>query len=332
MKAAFITRYGATQPLIVADLPDPHPADDAVLIRIHAASVNPVDFKVRDGKLRLVRRYRFPLILGHDLAGVVVEVGSRVTAFHVGDEVYARAMGHGIGTFAEYIAVEQSEVALKPRNLSFIEAASLPLVALTSWQALVDIGSVQPGTRVLIHAGSGGIGTFAIQLAKSLGAVVTTTTSSRNSEFVRTLGADHVIDYTQQDFVSAAGPQDLVFATIEGASVYRSFEVLAPGGIVVSIVGPPDATTARELDLGWLRTTLFSLISTRANALARKHSARYRFLFMKAHGAQLRQVASLVEAGRIRPVIEHVYPLAQAQRALEHCEQGRTRGKVVIEC
>jgi alcohol dehydrogenase len=331
MKAAYIRQYGKQEKLVIGELPAPTVGDTDVLIKVHAASVNPVDIRLRDGALRLIRKYRFPLILGHDLAGVVVQAGKSVTRFKPGDEVFSRPSRRGIGTFAELIAVDESEVALKPKNLSFAEAASLPLVALTSRQALVDIANIKPGQRVLVHAGSGGVGSIAIQLAKHMGAVVTTTTSARNVELAKSLGADVVIDYTKQDFAKVAGEQDMVFSTLEGDTLTRSFDLIAPGGVVVSIAGTPDPVTARELGLGWLLRTMLGIMSYGPTAAARKRKATYRFLFMKASGAQLEEIAKLVEQNHIRPVIDKVYALDDAQKAIEHSESGRARGKIVVE-
>jgi alcohol dehydrogenase len=328
MKAAFIERYGKNEKLIVGEMPEPVVGDTDVLVAVRAASVNPVDFRVRNGALRMVRKYRFPLILGHDLAGVVVRAGRHVTRFQPGDEVFARPSSHVIGTFAELIAVEQTEVALKPKNLSFTEAASLPLVGLTSWQALVDIAKVKPGQKVFIHAGSGGVGSFAIQLAKHLGAFVTATTSTKNLGAVKALGADLAIDYTQQDFTKVAEPQDVIFATIGGKALYQSFDIIAPGGIVISLTDAPEPSAFQEL--GWFKKMLIRALSHRARALAGKRHASYRFMFMKASGEQLGSIASLVERGAIRPTVEKVYAFSEVQKAMEHAESGRVRGKIVV--
>lgn len=330
MQAAFIERYGEKEKLTLGDMPEPAPGPTDVLVAVRAASINPIDYKVRNGMLRPLRRYRFPLILGHDLAGVVIRVGSQVTRFQPGDEVFARPSRRGIGAFAELIAVAQEELAHKPKNLGFAEAASLPLVALTCWQALVDLGNVQPGQRVFIHAGSGGIGTFAIQLAKQLGAIVTATTSTRNLALVQSLGADKVIDYTKQDFREIADKQDVVLATLDGEPLYQSFDIVAPGGMVISLAGAPDVTSARELGLSWFMQAMFWMLSYRARSAARQRHATYRYLFMKANGAQLEKIAQLLEQGKIRPVVDKVYPFAEVQQALEYSEAGRARGKVVV--
>ena len=237
MISAFIDGYGQDQILRVGDFPAPKPGPSDVLVKVHAASVNPIDFKLRNGKVRLLRRYRFPLILGHDGAGEVVEIGEKVTQFKVGDRIFSRPRNGRIGTFAEFIAIDQSEAALMPPTLNYQEAASLPLVALTSWQALVDVAQLKPGQKLLIHAGSGGIGTFAIQLAKRIGAEVWTTTSGKNEEFVRSLGADHVINYQNEEFEQRGNNLDVVFDTLGGDSLDKSFTVVRPGGLVVSDLG-----------------------------------------------------------------------------------------------
>jgi alcohol dehydrogenase len=229
MKAFILERYGSGA-LRSADVPRPQPRDTDLLVQIHAASINPVDFKIRDGKLKPVLRYRLPIILGSDLSGVVVEVGAGVRGFKPGDEVYARADKDRIGTFAEYIAIREESVAPKPRSLGMEEAASIPLVALTAWQSFVDRAALQPGQKVLIHAGSGGVGTIAIQLARHLGAFVATTTSTSNVEWVKTLGADLVIDYKTQDFAALLKDYDLVLDTVGGKTLEDSLRVLKPGG------------------------------------------------------------------------------------------------------
>ena len=260
MKAYAIERYGKS-PLKRLDVPVPVVGDNDLLVEIHAASINPVDFKVRDGKVKLLLKYKMPLIMGNDFAGVVTKVGSNVSRFKVGDEVYARAPKNRIGTFAEYIAIDQDAVALKPNSISFEAAASIPLVGLTSYQALHDVLSLRQGQKVLIHAGSGGVGTFAIQLAKSMGAVVTTTASDAGRELVESLGADQVINYKTQDFSEVLSDFDGVFDTLGGESLKKSFRVVKKGGQIVSVSGLPNARFAKEQKLGFLKTTLFSVIA-----------------------------------------------------------------------
>ncbi len=330
MIAAFIDGYGSDQVLRVGDFPAPKTGPSDILVRVHAASVNPVDFKLRDGKLRLLRRYRFPLILGHDCAGEVVQVGEDVTQFKVGDRIFSRPRNGRIGTFAEFIAIDQSEAALMPPNLNYHEAASLPLVALTSWQALVDVAQLKPRQQLLIPAGSGGVGTFAIQLAKHIGAEVWTTTSGKNLEFVKSLGADHAINYQDEDFENRVNNLDVVFDTLGGDSLDRSFAITRPNGWVVSIAGSPDYRNAEEMGLDMLRSLLLRVVGLRVNSRARRAGVNYRFIFMKPLGEELAQIAALISEGVIKPVVDRIFPISECQSAIEYSASGRARGKIVI--
>jgi len=329
MKAFIIDRYGPDT-VREAEMPRPQPRDTDVLVQIHAASVNPVDFKIRDGKLKPIIPYRLPIILGNDLSGVVVEVGASVRAFKPGDEVYARADKDRIGSFAEFIAVQEASVAPKPASLSMEEAASIPLVALTAWQAFERVG-LKSGQRVLIHAGSGGVGTFAIQLAKHLGAFVATTTSTKNVAWVKKLGADVVLDYKTQDFELLLRDYDVVFDTLGGKVPEQSLQVLRPGGKLVSISGPPDPAFAREWELGWVLEQVFRALSFRVRSKAKRRGLSYSFLFMKPNGGQLREIGALLDAGVLRPVVDQVFPFAETVEALAYVERGHARGKVVIK-
>ena len=330
MIAAFIDGYGSDQVLRVGDFPAPKTGPSDILVRVHAASVNPVDFKLRDGKLRLLRRYQFPLILGHDCAGEVVQVGEDVTQFKVGDRIFSRPRNGRIGTFAEFIAIDQSEAALMPPNLNYHEAASLPLVALTSWQALVDVAKLKPRQQLLIPAGSGGVGTFAIQLAKHLGAEVWTTTSGKNLELVKSLGADHIINYQNEKFEERVNNLDVVFDTLGGDSLDRSFAITRPNGWVVSIAGSPDYRNAEEMGLDMLRSLLLRVVGLRVNSRARRAGVNYRFIFMKPLGEELAQIAALISEGVIKPVVDRIFPISECQSAIEYSASGRARGKIVI--
>lgn len=330
MIAAFIDGYGSDQVLRVGDFPAPKTGPSDILVRVHAASVNPVDFKLRDGKLRLFRRYQFPLILGHDCAGEVVQVGEDVTQFKVGDRIFSRPRNGRIGTFAEFIAIDQSEAAIMPPNLNYHEAASLPLVALTSWQALVDVAQLKPRQQLLIPAGSGGVGTFAIQLAKHIGAEVWTTTSGKNLEFVKSLGADHAINYQDEDFEKRVNNLDVVFDTLGGDSLDRSFAITRPNGWVVSIAGSPDYRNAEEMGLDMLRSLLLRVVGLRVNSRARRAGVNYRFIFMKPLGEELAQIAALISEGVIKPVVDRIFPISECQSAIEYSASGRARGKIVI--
>jgi alcohol dehydrogenase len=328
--AAFIDGYGQDRVLRVGDFPAPMLGPSDILVRVHAASVNPVDFKLRDGKFRLLRRYRFPLILGHDCAGEVVQIGEEVTRFKAGDRIFSRPGNGRIGTFAEFIAIDQSEAAFMPPNLNYHEAASLPLVGLTSWQALVDTAKLKPRQRILIHAGSGGIGTFAIQLAKHIGAEVWTTTSGKNLEFVKSLGADHAINYQNEDFEKRVNNVDVVFDTLGGTSLDKSFSITRRNGWVVSIAGSPDFRTAKEMDLDIMRSLLLRVVGWRVNSKARSAGVNYRFIFMKSLSEELAQIATLVAKGVIKPVVDRIVPISECQSAIEYSASGRARGKIII--
>ena len=331
MKAFFIKRYGKSDALTSGDLPEPTLHDDDVMVQIHAASVNPVDNKIRSGEFKLLLPYKMPLILGTDLAGVVVRVGARVRRFKVGDEVYARPDDDRIGTFAEFIAVKEDSLALKPANLTMEEAASIPLVALTAWQTLVDKGQLKKGQKVLIHAGSGGVGTIAIQLAKHLGATVATTASAANANMLKGLGADIVIDYKKDDFSTKLKGYDLVLDTQGGETLKKSLAVLKPGGKLIGIAGPPDPDFAKQSGANGFVGLVMRLLSYSIRKAARRSGASYAFHFMTANGRQLGEITKLIEAGHIRPVVERVFPFEETKQALDYVETGRTKGKVVIK-
>lgn len=330
MKAFVIHRYGKSVALQAAEMPEPTLAEQDVLVRIHAASVNPLDAKIRDGEFKLLLPYRLPLILGNDMAGVVVRVGAKVRQFKPGDEVYARPDDDRIGTFAELIAIRESSLAMKPATLTMAEAASIPLIGLTAWQALVAKADVKKGQKVLIHAGSGGVGTFAIQLAKHLGAIVATTTSTANVELVKGLGADIVIDYKKDDFENVLRDYDVVLNTLGGDTLQKSLSVLKPGGRLISISGPPDVEFAKSAGLPWFLQLVMRLLSFGIRKKARRHQVSYSFLFMKASGEQLRKIAALIDAGDIRPVLDKVFPFESTNEALAYVSTGRAKGKVVV--
>lgn len=330
MKAFVVNKYKESGPLRLADVAHPALGEDDILVQIEAAAVNVLDSKLRDGEFKQILPYRPPFILGHDVAGTVAKVGSKVKRFKVGDEVYARPRDHRIGTFAEFIAINEADVALKPKNLTMEESASIPLVGLTAWQALVEIGKVKPGQRVFIQAGSGGVGTFAIQLAKHLGAIVATTTSEKNTDFVKKLGADVVVDYKKQDFEQALSGYDLVLNSQDSKTLMKSVTVLKPGGQLISISGPPDPAFATKQRLNPLFKLVFGLLSRGVRKRTKRNGASYQFLFMNAQGQQLAEITSLIESGAIRPVIDKVFPFEQTGDALAYVEAGRAKGKVVI--
>ncbi|KQN26395.1 NADPH:quinone oxidoreductase [Sphingomonas sp. Leaf33] len=330
MRGWVVERYGKGRSLALVDLPEPVVGDEDLLVEVHAAGLNPLDSKIRDGEFQPLLPYKPPFVLGHDLAGRVVAVGRAVREFAVGDAVFARPRDGRIGTLAQRIAVPAADVALMPANLSMVEAAALPLTALTAWQALVDLGRVGPGTKVLIHAGSGGVGVLAIQLAKHLGATVATTAGS-GADLVRSLGADTVIDYRTQDFAALLTDQDFVLASQDAETLTRSVSVVKPGGMIVSLSGPPDPAFARAQGLNLALRAILGLMSWRIRRRARAHGVAYRFLFMKADGAQLARIARLVEGGAIRPVIERSFGFDAVNDALDDLDRGRAKGKVVVE-
>lgn len=331
MKAFIIDRYGKKEVGRIAEMPDAEVRDDDVLIQVHAASINPLDSKIKSGEFKLILPYRLPLILGNDVAGTVVRIGARVRNFKPGDEVYARPDDDRIGTFAEFIAVKESSLALKPANLGMVEAASVPLAALTAWQVLVETAKLKKGQKVLIHAGSGGVGTIAIQLAKHLGAFVATTTSTANIGWVKALGADVVIDYKQQDFATVLRGYDVVLNSLGTDELNKSIQVLKPGGHLISISGPPTPAFAVARGLAWLLQQVLRLLSFGIRKKARKIGGEYSFVFMRADGAQLREITTLIESGAIRPVVDKVFPFQDIHKALAYVHSGRAKGKVVVQ-
>lgn len=328
MRAFIFDRY--KEPLHEADVPEPAVGDHDVLVRVTAAGLNHLDEKVRIGEFKAILPYSMPVVLGHDVAGTVVRTGAKVRNVKPGDEVYARPRDHRIGTFTERVAIDEADVALAPTTIGPVEAASLPLVALTAWQALIEKGNVQPGQKVLIHAGSGGVGTIAIQLAKHLGAFVATTASASNADFVRELGADLVIDYRTQKFEEELSGYDLVLDSLGGQNLSTSLRVLKRGGKLVSINGAPDPAFAKEAGLNPVLRLAIAAISSTIRRQARKLGVTYEFLFMRASGSQLREVAALVDAGVIRPIVGATFPFDQAPEALASLGKSSIRGKAVL--
>lgn len=331
MKAFIVDRYAKNSTLRLGDVPEPKVGVNDVLVQVHAASVNLLDAKIRDGEFKPILPYRPAFVAGHDVAGIVIRVGSKVRRFQAGGEIYARPRDGRIGTFAEYIAMDEADVALKPKNLSMEESASIPLVGLTAWQALVERANLRKGQKVFIQAGSGGVGTFAIQLAKHLGATVATTTSTPNVEMVRKLGADVVIDYKSEDFEGVLSGYDVVLNSQDNQTLEKALRVLKPGGVAVSISGPPDPEFAKQQGLNPVLKLILRLMSAGIRKQAKRAGLRYSFLFMAGNGGQLAMLTSLIESGVIRPVIDRVFPFAQTNEALAYIEQGRAKGKVVIK-
>lgn len=331
MKALTFKRYGKSPEIGFADVPRPVLKPDELLVQVHAAGLNPIDNMIPTGLFKAVVRFQLPATLGSDLAGVVIEVGSRVTRFKPGDAVFANIFDLGTGSIAEFAVVPESVAAVKPANLDFVQAASIPMVGLTSWQALKERASLRAGQKVFIPAGSGGVGTFAIQLAKHLGAKVGTTTSTGNVELVRSLGADEVVDYKKQEFEKVLRGYDAVLGTVRGDTIEKSIGILKPGSKIVSLVGPPDAAFARARRLNFFLTLVFGLMSRKIMRLAKKQEVSYSFLFARPDGDQLAEIGELLKTERIRPVIDKVFPFEQAKDALAYLAQGRSKGKIVVK-
>lgn len=331
MKALTFQRYGKTPGIGFAVLPRPSLRDDELLVRVHAVGLNPIDTMIPKGSFRPVLPFTLPATLGSDLAGVVVEVGRRVTRFKPGDAIFASLFDLGLGSLAEFAVVPERVAALKPANLDFVQAASVPMVGLTAWQALKERLDLRPGQKIFIPAGSGGIGTFAIQLARQLGARVGTTVSTGKVELVRGLGADEIVDYRQQRFDEVLSGYDAVLGTVKGEGIEQALGILKPGGRLVSLVGPLDADFARARGLNVLLRLVFGLMSRRVLKLARRRGVAYSFHFVRPDGGQLQQIAELLGSGSIRPVIDKVFPFEQAIEALDHLSQGRASGKVVVK-
>ena len=328
MKAFVVTEYGPNG-LQPAEVATPAVSPNDVLVEVRAASINPLDKMVRNGEFKQLLKYRLPFVLGHDVAGVVTEVGSAVRGFAVGDEVYSRPRDLRIGTFAEQIAIDAADVAHKPDRLSFAEAGAVPLVALAAWQALVDVAQVKPGQRVLIQAGGGGLGSTVIQVAKHLGAYVATTAGTKDVDKVRNLGADEVVDYTREDFADVLSGFDVVLDSLGTASLEKSMTVLKPGGIAISVVGPPDPAFAAQLGRPVMKPVM-ALLSRKIRRRAKQLGVRYRFLFMQASGEQLKTLAGLYDAGSLKPVVDRTFPFDETLEAMTYVEQGKANGKIVI--
>lgn len=330
MKAYILDAYGKGNRLRFDEMPGPDVGPNDVLVEIHAAALNVIDSKIRNGEFKVILPYKPPFVLGADFAGIVTRVGADVTRFSVGDAVYGSRRQGRIGTFAEVIAVDQADVAPKPANLTMEQAASIPLVGLTAWQVLVERAKLERGQKVLIHAGSGGVGTFAIQLAKHLGLHVATTAGTSNLDLVRDLGADTVVDYKTQDFAELLSDYDVALNSLDGRTLAKSLDVLKPGGKLISISGPPDPAFARQQGLNWGLRLVMRLLSAGIRRKARRRDVSYSFLFMQASGAQLAEITALIERGAIRPVVDRVFPFAELNDAMAYIDTGRAKGKVVV--
>jgi NADPH:quinone reductase-like Zn-dependent oxidoreductase len=331
MKSFIAKRYGKKEKLQLAETAEPVVKENDVLVQIYAASVNLLDSKIRNGEFKLILPYKPPFTLGHDVAGIVTKTGAKVSKFKIGDEVYARPADHRIGTFAEYISINENDVAHKPKNISMEEAASIPLVGLTAWQALIEKANLKKGQKVFIQAGSGGVGTFAIQLAKHLGATVATTASAANSELVKKLGADIVIDYKKDDFEMILKDYDVVLNSQDTKTLEKSLRILKPGGKVISISGPPDSDFGQQINANWFLKIALKFLSSGIRKKAKRLAVNYSFLFMRAQGEQLHQITKLIESGVIKSVVDKVFPFEQTNEALAYVEAGRAKGKVVVK-
>ena len=332
MKSLMITKYGdINSSLEEQEIAKPALEENQILIKAYSSSFNPIDFKIVRGDFKAMGKVTFPIGTGRDVSGIIEEIGKNIKKFKKGDKVYSRVNESHVGTMAEYVVSNVNDTALIPSNLSFDESASIPLVGLTTYQALEDIAKLSKGEKILIHAGSGGIGTFAIQLAKHLGAHVTTTTSTKNISFVRDLGADKVIDYTSENYLDEGAVFDVVYDTLGGNYTLDSFKVLKDGGRVVSIKGTVDNITAQQLGLNKFVQMILAFQGRKVFKTASKMNAMYRFLLMSPNGDQLKKIAKMYESGAIKPIIDKTYNFAEAIQALEYLSKGHARGKVIVK-
>ena len=331
MKALTFKRYGKSPDIGFSDLPRPTLRDDEMLVEVHAVGLNPIDNMITTGMFKPVLKFQLPATMGSDLAGVVKEVGPRVTRFKPGDAVFASLFDLGTGSLAEFAVVPERVAAPKPTNLDFVQAASVPMVGLTAWQAMKERAGVRPGQKVFIPAGAGGIGSIAIQLAKHFGAKVGTTTSTGNVPLVRGLGADEVIDYKQQALEKQLRGYDMALGTLRDAEIEKAIGILKPGGKLVSLVGPLDAAFAQARKLNFVLKLVFGLMSRKVMRLAARHEVDYSFLFVRPDGDQLADIGKLLQTGTVRPVLDKVFAFEQAPEALAYVAQGRSKGKVVVQ-
>jgi len=331
MRALVLSGYGGPEHTALADVPQPSPRVGEILVRVHAAGLNPVDFKTRAGNLKVIRNYPLPIVMGNELSGVVEAVGPGVVRFARNDRVFARVDKDNLGAFAEFAVVHEDHAARMPVSLDFPAAAAVPLAALTALQALRDELHLSAGQRVFIPGGAGGVGTFAIQLAKHFGAHVATTASPRGEALVKRLGADVVIDYTRERFEDKLSDYDCAFDLVGGDTLARVWSVLKPGSRVVSIAGMPEPVTAhKDLGRGSGLAALFWVVSLKTRLSAARHGCSYRYLFMHPSGADLAYLASLIDAKQLEVVVDRVFPFAEAKAALAYLETGHAKGKVVL--
>jgi alcohol dehydrogenase len=332
MKSLMIKKYGdLTKSLEIQKVPLPSLSPNQILIKTHAASFNPLDYKIVRGDFKAIRKLNFPVGIGRDVSGIIEKIGKDVKMFKIGDKVFSRIDESLVGTMAEYVVSNETDTALIPKNLSFSEAASIPLAGLTVYQSLIDVAQMSSKEKILIHAGAGGVGTIAIQLAKHLGANVTTTTSTKNIELVKKLGADKIIDYTKENYLDDSSKFDVVYDTLGGKFTLDSFKVLKIGGRVVSIAGELDSITAKQLGLNKIISFILALKARKIIKEASKMNALYRFLLMTPNGGQLKKLSSLYESGSIKPVIDKTYGFNSSIQALDYLSRGRAKGKVIVK-
>ncbi|WP_339649130.1 NADP-dependent oxidoreductase [uncultured Salegentibacter sp.] len=324
MKALQIVKYGEIkESLSINEIEKPTIQSNDILVEVKAASLNPIDYKMAQGNLKELLDLNLPVTIGFDVSGVVVEKGNDVTGFEVGDEIYARVPQEQMGTIAEFVTINADKVAKKPENISFEEASGLPLTGLTAIQALEKAG-LKEDDRILIHAGSGGVGSFAIQYAKAKGAIVYTTTSSKNVDWVKALGADRVIDYKEEDYKEVANNLDIVFDTLGDDYTFDAFKIIKKGGVVTSIVGPPDEESAKIMGI-----PDYKLPEQLSNLIEEK-SIAYKHTWMQPNAAQLKEIKTMVEEGNIKPTVDLIYEFEDGIDAYEYLATGRAEGKVII--
>lgn len=331
MKALTFKKYGKSPCIEFVDIPSPKLKANEILVQVKAVGLNPIDNMIPTGMFKAILHFQLPATIGSDLAGVVTQVGSNVKNFKSGDEIFASIFDMGNGALAKFAVVLESAAVLKPSNLDFVQAASIPMVGLTSWQVLKERFNLRTGQKIFIPAGSGGIGTFAIQLAKHLGAKVGTTTSTGNIQLLHNLGADEVVDYKKQEFEKVLHDYDAVFCTIRGDLLEKSLDILKPGGKIISIVGPLDTAFAQKRGLNFIFRLVFGFMSYKINRHAKKHGVNYSFHFVRSDGVQLNEIARMLETEQIKPVIDKVFTFDQAKEALEYLATGRAKGKVIVK-
>ena len=332
MKSLMITKYGSLESsLEIQDIPIPKLEEEQVLIKAKAASFNPLDYKIVRGDFKAVRKIQFPAGIGRDVSGTVEEVGNKVKNFKIGDKVFSRIGENLVGTMSEYVISHKDEVAIMPENLSFEEAAGIPLAGLTAFQSLIDIVKLSSGENILIHAGSGGVGTIAVQLAKHLGANVTTTTSTGNVTMLKEIGANNVIDYTKTNYLELGEKFDVVFDTLGGSHTLDSFKVLKQGGRLVSIAGDLDEITSKQLGLNSFVRFILRMKASKITKAAKKKKAEYRFFLMSPNGKQLEKLGELYKTQKIRPVNDSLHEFKDSISAIEYLAKGRAKGKVIVK-